>query len=53
MIYNPQGLIHKQPIKIRKGSLGIARDRNSQQGEYMSKGLKTTRLHCLNFQMER
>ena len=38
MIYNPQGLIHKQQIKIRKGSLGIARDRNSQQGEYMSKG---------------
>ena len=24
MIYNPQGLIHKQQIKIRKGSLGIA-----------------------------
>jgi site-specific DNA-methyltransferase (adenine-specific) len=38
MIYHPQGLIMKESKKVRKGSLGIGRDRNSQQGEYVSKG---------------
>ena len=38
MLYNPQGIILKANKKIRKGSLGIGRDRDSQQGEYISKG---------------
>lgn len=38
MIYNPQGL-EARPIKRnRNGGLGIARDRESQQGAYTSKG---------------
>lgn len=37
MTYNPQGLIIKETKKVRKGSLGIGRDRDSQQGEYTSK----------------
>lgn len=37
MVYNPQGLIPNETKKVRKGSLGIGRDRNSQQGEYISK----------------
>jgi site-specific DNA-methyltransferase (adenine-specific) len=39
MTYNPQGLILKETKKIRKGSLGIGRDRESQQGEYISKAI--------------
>lgn len=38
MPYVPQGLIHKESKKIRSGSLGIGRDRDSQRGEYVSKG---------------
>jgi site-specific DNA-methyltransferase (adenine-specific) len=38
MPYNPQGIILKETKKVRKGSLGIGRDRNSQQGDYISKG---------------
>jgi len=37
MTYNPQGLILKETKKVRKGSLGIGRDRDSQQGAYISK----------------
>lgn len=39
MPYNPQGLIVKESKKVRKGSLGIGRDRVSQQGEYISKAI--------------
>lgn len=38
MPYNPQGIVQQESRKTRKGSLGIARDRDSQQGEYISKG---------------
>ena len=38
MPYFPQGLIYKETKKNRKGSLGINRDRDSQLGEYVSKG---------------
>jgi len=38
MLYNPQGIVYKEQVKNRKGSLGIARDRVSQQGAYVSKG---------------
>ena len=38
MIYNPQGIILKKSEKIRNGTLGIGRDRISQQGKYVSKG---------------
>ena len=37
MQYNPQGLILKDGVKTRRGSLGIGRDRDSQQGQYVSK----------------
>lgn len=38
MPYNPQGLIYEQTKKVRRGSLGISRDRASQLGEYTSRG---------------
>jgi len=38
MVYNPQGIIEKENVRVRSGSLGIGRDRESQQGEYTSKG---------------
>ena len=38
MTYNPQGIIYEEKKRVRKGTLGIARDRDSQQGEYISKG---------------
>ena len=38
MKYFPQGLIYNNKKRIRKGTLGIGRDRESQQGEYISKG---------------
>ncbi len=38
MMYMPQGVTYKQTLKNRSGSLGIGRDRLSQQGEYISKG---------------
>jgi len=38
MNYNPQGVIYKDRKRTRKGSLGIGRDRESQQGDYISKG---------------
>jgi len=38
MKYFPQGIIYNDKKRIRKGTLGIGRDRKSQQGEYVSKG---------------
>lgn len=38
MVYNPQGVIYEEKDRNRKGSLGINRDRASQQGRYISKG---------------
>lgn len=38
MIYNPQGLVIDDNIRTRKGTLGISRDRESQQGLYISLG---------------
>ena len=38
MVYNPQGVRYKRTLRNRTGSLGIGRDRDSQQGEYISKG---------------
>lgn len=38
MAYYPQGLIYSEKKRVRSGSLGIARDRESQQGEYISRG---------------
>ena len=38
MKYFPQEIVYGEKKKIRKGSLGIGRDRDSQQGEYISKG---------------
>lgn len=38
MVYNPQGLILTNKKKIRKPGMGIGSDRESQLGEYVSKG---------------
>ncbi len=38
MQYNPQGIIDKCSVKTRMGTLGINRDRESQKGDYVSKG---------------
>lgn len=38
MTYNPQDILYTKKGKRRSGTLGIARDRMSQMGEYISKG---------------
>jgi len=38
MPYYPQDIVYENKKRIRKGSLGIGRDRESQLGEYISKG---------------
>jgi site-specific DNA-methyltransferase (adenine-specific) len=38
MVYNPQGLILSNKKKVRRKGMGIGSDRESQLGEYVSKG---------------